>query len=128
MDQLWSYDIIFRAIPGGKIVVTCIEPTESWTPHRYFPDDFQILPSRDITITVTSSWYFLRSPCGISSNSWKSIPATIESVISPLLLNSLIEFYRHSNWQPKTLSINEMRTTFCLNDFLHYPHPKTMKS
>lgn len=47
----------------------------SETFHKYFPEDFQILPSSDITITVTSSWYFLRSPCGMSSNSWKSIPA-----------------------------------------------------
>lgn len=64
-------------------------PTESWRPHRYFPDDFHILPSSDITITVTSSWYFLRSPCGISSNSWKSIPATIESSY---------QNYELSNW------------------------------
>lgn len=42
---------------------------------RYFPDDFHILPSREITMTVTSSWYFLRSPCGMSNNSRKSIPA-----------------------------------------------------
>lgn len=42
---------------------------------RYFPEDFQILPSSEMTITVTSSWYFLRSPCGMSNNSWKSIPA-----------------------------------------------------
>lgn len=37
-------------------------------------DDLQILPSREITMTETSSWYLRRSPCGISSNSWKSIP------------------------------------------------------
>lgn len=30
--------------------------------HTYVPDDFQILPSRETTMTVTSSWYFLRSP------------------------------------------------------------------
>lgn len=57
--------------------ITYVQPTAIWArPHGYFPDDFQILPSSDITITVTSSWYFLRSPWGISSNSWKSIPVT----------------------------------------------------
>lgn len=45
-----------------------------WLFHRYFPDDFHIRPSREITMTVTSSWYFLRSPCGMSNNSCKSIP------------------------------------------------------
>lgn len=30
--------------------------------HTYVPEDFHILPSREITIMVTSSWYFLRSP------------------------------------------------------------------
>lgn len=65
---------------GFKAPQICIQTTGSWIrSHGYFPDDFQILPSSDTTITVTSSWYFLRSPWGISSNSWKSIPATIKS-------------------------------------------------
>jgi hypothetical protein len=40
-----------------------------------YPDDLQILPSSETTITETSSWYLRRSPWGISSSSWKSIPA-----------------------------------------------------
>lgn len=62
--------------------------------HRYFPDDFQILPSSDITMTVTSSWYFLRSPCGMSSNSWKSIPVENPSqdrIQNPNMLWTLIK-------------------------------------
>lgn len=42
---------------------------------RFYPDDLQILPSKETTITDTSSWYLRRSPWGISSSSWKSIPA-----------------------------------------------------
>lgn len=40
-----------------------------------YPEDLQILPSSETTITETSSWYLRRSPWGISSSSWKSIPA-----------------------------------------------------
>lgn len=40
----------------------------------FYTQDLHILPSNEITMIDTSSWYFLRSPCGISSNSWKSIP------------------------------------------------------
>lgn len=36
--------------------------------------DLHILPSKEITMMETSSWYLRRSPWGISSNSWKSIP------------------------------------------------------
>lgn len=49
-------------------------------PQKCFPDDFQILPSSDTIITVTSSWYFLRSPCGMSSNSFNSIPAYTHNI------------------------------------------------
>lgn len=40
-----------------------------------YTDDRHILPSKDITMIETSSWYRRRSPCGMSSNSWKAIPA-----------------------------------------------------
>ena len=57
---------------------------------RYFPEDFQILPSNEITMTVTSSWYFRRSPCGMSSNSWKFNPekqSRFMFKVSPLINN-----------------------------------------
>jgi hypothetical protein len=38
-------------------------------------DERHILPSKETMMTETSSWYRRRSPCRISSNSWKSKPA-----------------------------------------------------
>ena len=53
----------------------CEEQTRScFSTH---PEDRHIRPSSEITITETSSWYFRRSPWGISNNSWKSIPACV---------------------------------------------------
>ena len=37
--------------------------------HYFYTLDLHILPSNEITIIETSSWYLRRSPCGISSNS-----------------------------------------------------------
>lgn len=38
----------------------------------------------------TSSWYFLRSPCGISSNSWKSIPVYHHNQVKNLNISVLL--------------------------------------
>lgn len=40
----------------------------------YYTHDLHILPSNDMMMIDTSSWYRLLSPCGISSKSWNSIP------------------------------------------------------
>lgn len=57
----------------------------------HFPEDFHILPSSDMIITVTSSWYFLRSPFGISNNSHNSIPANREQPSSNVNFLRIIE-------------------------------------
>lgn len=44
-----------------------------------YTHDLHIIPSNEITITETSSWYRRLSPCGISSSSWKSIPEVCQS-------------------------------------------------
>lgn len=41
----------------------------------FYTQDLQILPSNEIIMMEMSSWYRLRSPCGISSKSWNSMPA-----------------------------------------------------
>ena len=98
-----------------KCCHNAMELTAAWRlwSHRYFPDDFQILPSSEITITVTSSWYFLRSPWGISSNSWKSIPAKIESKIN----HSRCGLYIDSSWKARKFSY-KWKSTYCNKYFL----------
>lgn len=58
-----------------------IDPTLLWMNFLFaafmfiYTDDLHIIPSNEITMMETSSWYRRRSPCGISSNSWNAIPA-----------------------------------------------------
>lgn len=43
-------------------------------------EDRHILPSSEMIMMETSSWYFLRSPCGMLTSSWNSIPAIIHVI------------------------------------------------
>lgn len=69
--------------------------------NKGYPDDLQILPSKETTMTDTSSWYLRRSPWGISSNSWKSIPANwkennhvTSTTMSSLTTRNIFTFFK----------------------------------